>query len=75
MSEAKHPLALRAGVILGMAAGFCFAAGAFVLLHELRSVDRVWAVDPSLGWLFGLVPLLWLLLWIRLLRRMEGALE
>ena len=64
-------MALRAGVVLGMAAGFCFASRVSFLAQPLRSFDPFWAKPPALVYLFGLVPLLWLVWGVRLLRKVE----
>ncbi len=73
MMRPKESLALRAGVVLGMTFGFCFAAGVFLLVQALRSFDPFWAKHPALVYLFGAVPLFWLVWGVRLLKKVEAT--
>ena len=74
MMRPKESLALRAGVVIGMAAGFCFACGISFLLHVLRfdALHKILGVQP-LVFTLGIVPLFWFVWGVRLLKKVEAA--
>ena len=73
MTARKQSIAIRAGGFIGAALGFCFACGVVLLTHTLRRYDRFWATRHPLIYLFGIVPVVWLVLGVQMLKKLEAA--